>query len=129
MKIITWCGRFAFLLGLWFLLFNFLSQLRHPISVWTRMIHIGGAFLYLVCGLGLLYLKPWARYLFIILMFTLTINAGKNIYIYIYRLLQPSGVIFWPFEILGALILFASFVVPSLAIGFFLTKKIKLHFK
>jgi hypothetical protein len=70
---------------------------------WSQIIRISGAVLYFVCGIGLLALRNWARYVLIGLMAWLVPYVCMTFVAYIDRLLRGATVL-WHFELLAFLI-------------------------
>ena len=118
---VRFLGCVAIFMGLWFLSSIVVSWLSYksvvlkpePLGL-SQLVQIAGVLLYLVCGVGLLRYRNWARYLFIALMVWLLPYICKCYIVFAYRLLH-GGVFVWWYEILASLVL-ATGVLPFYAI-------------
>lgn len=114
-------GWIAIVMGVWFLFSTVISRLifkqsviepTPTISLSVLASGLGGFVLYILCGIGLLKLRNWARYGFIALMAWLLPYACTSWFVFVYRLLQPGGVLTWHIEIVNALLFLPLIVLP-----------------
>ena len=119
---VRFLGWAAIVMGVWFLFSSVVFGLIFkpsvieppvvPIRDW--IFGLGGATFYFLCGVGLLALRNWARYGFIVLMAWLLPYICKSYIAFAYRLLHGGVFVRW-YEVLASLVLAAG-ILPFYAI-------------
>src|SRR3989338_3106217 len=83
-------GGAAILMGIWFIISHFVSWLvfEQPMSLSLRCFQLAGALLHVICGIGLITRRHWARYLFIGLMLWHVPTLYKTTIAYAFRMMR-----------------------------------------
>jgi len=127
-KFIRMYGIIILLLGSWFIfqnLYNVIFNKTGKIYIWA--FYFFGAFLHILCGIGLLKLKNWARYIFMILMLYHLYRQINPVLVFLYRI-QLGNVVGTLPEIFVGFFIILAVILPVLSIWFFSIEKVKSKF-
>ena len=127
-KIIKNLGRISLILTVWFLIENIYFYLRNTeINIIDKCINGLGVVLFLIAGLGMIRIKRWAEYLFILLMIYWLYSSLIKINIHLLRIKMGNNfIVSLPVELIGIFVNFFIILFPTVSIYYIikhLTKK------
>ena len=105
-------GGAVILMGVWFITAHFISWsvFQQQLSFWSRCLQVGGGFLHVVCGIGLLVRRNWARYLFVAFMLWHLPTLYKTTLTYAFRLMR-GYVFLWYVEVMTFFFLIVAWTI------------------
>jgi len=130
LKIIRLLGIIAIIMGIWFVVHYSISYIYFDkkLSIYYSIYQPIGAILYIICGVGILRVKNWARYVFIGLMVYYFCRVITVTQLYVNRLMQKR-IIGWIPEIFIAAVVLISLIFPIISVWFLNINKVKKCFK